>query len=118
MNEKKIKPAGKRHSAFSVGLIAIAVAVTVLFNLLAAQLPASIKQFDMTNSGIYNITDTTRSITSSSVWGPRTTSTRGRIWAGANQCAIRVWLCLPAGMKEKMSRAEVLLAMITPGSKI
>ena len=64
MNEKKIKPAGKRHSAFSVGLIAIAVAVTVLFNLLAAQLPASIKQFDMTNSGIYNITDTTRSITS------------------------------------------------------
>ena len=64
MNEKKITPAGKRHSAFSVGLIAIAVVVTILFNLLAAQLPASIKQFDMTNSGIYDISDTSRAITS------------------------------------------------------
>lgn len=64
MNNQKIKPAAKRHSAFSVGLIAIAVAVTILFNLLAAQLPGSIKQFDMTNSGIYNISDITLSITS------------------------------------------------------
>ncbi len=63
MSNQKIKPAAKRHSAFSVGLIAIAVVVTILFNLLAAQLPESIKQFDMTNSGIYNITETTLAIT-------------------------------------------------------
>ena len=63
MNEKKIKPAAKRHGAFSVSVIAIAVVVTILVNLLAAQLPDSIKQFDMTNSGIYNISDTTLSIT-------------------------------------------------------
>ena len=63
MSKQKTKSAAKRHSAFSVGLIAIAAAAAILFNLLAAQLPDSIKQFDMTNSGIYNITDTTRAIT-------------------------------------------------------
>ena len=63
MSNQKTKSAAKRHSAFSVGLIAIAVAATILFNLLAAQLPDSIKQFDMTDSGIYDITDTTLAIT-------------------------------------------------------
>ena len=63
MSNQKTKSAAKRHSAFSVGLIAIAVAATILFNLLAAQLPDSIKQFDMIDSGIYDITDTTLAIT-------------------------------------------------------
>jgi len=57
MSNQKTKHAAKRHGAFSVGLIAIAVAVTILVNLLAAQLPGSWKQFDLTNSGIYNISD-------------------------------------------------------------
>lgn len=63
----RIKTAAGRHSsrhgAFSAGLTAIAVAATILFNLLAAQLPDSMKQFDMTGSGIYNITDTSIAVT-------------------------------------------------------
>ena len=60
--EKKVRSAAKRHGAFSAGLIAIAVAVTILFNLLVTQLPGSLKLFDLTNSGIYNITDTSMKI--------------------------------------------------------
>jgi len=56
-NQKHAHSAAKRHGTFSVGLIAIAAAVTILINLLAAQLPGSWKQFDLTNSGIYNISD-------------------------------------------------------------
>ena len=60
--EKKVRSAAKRHGAFSAGLIAIAVAVTILFNLLVTQLPGNLKLFDLTNSGIYNITDTSMKI--------------------------------------------------------
>ena len=55
--EKKVRSAAKRHGAFSAGLIAIAVAATILFNLLVTQLPGTWKLFDLTNSGIYNISD-------------------------------------------------------------
>lgn len=47
-----------RRGAFAAGLMALATAVVVAFNLLAAQLPESWAQWDLTNSGIYDITDT------------------------------------------------------------
>ena len=47
-----------RRGAFSAGLMALATAAVVAFNLLAAQLPEGWTQFDLTNSGIYDITDT------------------------------------------------------------
>ncbi len=59
-----VKRAAGRHAsrrgAFSAGLTALAVAAVAAFNLLMAQLPAGWTQFDMTGSGIYNITDTSR----------------------------------------------------------
>lgn len=61
LNQRLRTAAGRhtnRQGAFSAGLVAIAVAATVLFNLLASQIPDSAKQFDMSGSGIYNITDT------------------------------------------------------------
>ena len=58
----RLSEALERHSsrrgACSAGLTALAVAAVVLFNLLVAQLPDSVTQFDMTNTGIYNITQT------------------------------------------------------------
>jgi len=48
-----------RRGAFSAGVTALAVAAVVIFNLIVAQLPDSVTQFDMTDSGIYNITDGT-----------------------------------------------------------
>jgi len=48
-----------RRGAFSAGVTVLAAAAVVIFNLIAARLPDSITQFDMTDSGIYNITDGT-----------------------------------------------------------
>ena len=47
-----------RRGAYSTALMALAVAAVVVFNLLTAQLPESWSQWDLTNSGIYDITDT------------------------------------------------------------
>lgn len=56
--------ASKKHSsrkgAFSAGLTALAVVAVIVFNLLIAQLPDTATQFDMTNSQIYNITQTSQ----------------------------------------------------------
>ena len=47
-----------RRGAFAAALMALAAAAAVVFNLLAAQLPESWAQWDLTNSGIYDITET------------------------------------------------------------
>lgn len=47
-----------RKGVFSAGLVVLAVAAVIIFNLLAAQIPASKAQLDLTESKIYNITDT------------------------------------------------------------
>lgn len=47
-----------RRGAFAAALMALAVAAAVVFNLLVAQLPERWSQWDLTNSGIYDITDT------------------------------------------------------------
>lgn len=47
-----------RRGAFSAGLTALAVVAVIVFNLLLAQLPDTATQFDMTNSQIYKITQT------------------------------------------------------------
>jgi ABC-2 type transport system permease protein len=49
---------GSRRGVFSAGLTALAVVAVIIFNLIVAQLPDTATQFDMTNSKIYNITDT------------------------------------------------------------
>ena len=64
MNLLKIREAAEKHTsrrgAFSAAVTALAVAVVLLINLLAAQLPEHWTQFDLTDSGIYDISATTR----------------------------------------------------------
>lgn len=61
--KERLRTAASSHSsrrgAFSAGLTALAVAAVIIFNLLAAQLPSTVSQFDLTDSGIYDITTTT-----------------------------------------------------------
>jgi ABC-2 type transport system permease protein len=47
----------RRRGAFSAGIVTLAVAAVIVFNLLVAQFPASKVQIDLTDSKIYNITD-------------------------------------------------------------
>lgn len=60
--KKSFSAAAKNHAsrrgAFSAGLTALAVVAVIVFNLLMAQLPDTVTQFDMTNSKIYQISKT------------------------------------------------------------
>ena len=63
MNWKtSVKTAAARHTsrrgAFSAGLTALVIAAVVVFNLLVGQIPERYTQFDLTDSGIYTISQT------------------------------------------------------------
>lgn len=47
----------RERGAFSAGIVTLAVAAVIVFNLLIAQIPASKAQIDLTDTKIYNITD-------------------------------------------------------------
>lgn len=47
-----------RRGAFSAGITALVVVAVLVFNLIVAQIPQEYTQYDMTNSGIYDITQT------------------------------------------------------------
>lgn len=49
-----------RYGLWSAGITALAVVVVIAVNLLVGQLPEKWTQFDMSGSGIYDITDTSR----------------------------------------------------------
>lgn len=49
-----------KRSAFSVGLIAVVVAVAVLGNYALTLLPSNIQQVDVTQEGLYKLSDTTK----------------------------------------------------------
>jgi ABC-2 type transport system permease protein len=50
--------------AFSSTMIVIAVAITIIVNLVVAQLPSTITSIDMTEDKLYSITDTTKDLVS------------------------------------------------------
>lgn len=59
MNKQK-KRASSRHGAYAVGLSVLVVAIVVAVNLVIAQLPSSILKFDITDSRLYSLTDTSK----------------------------------------------------------
>ena len=58
--QKTVERHDSRRGAFSAAAAVLAVAAVVVFNLIAAQLPERWSQLDMTGSGIYNISETSR----------------------------------------------------------
>ncbi len=51
---------GTTHGMYSVGLTAVVVAIVVVVNLIIGQLPEQYRNIDVSNTKIYEITDTTR----------------------------------------------------------
>lgn len=51
---------GTTHGIYSVGLTAVVIAIVVVVNLIVGQLPEQYRNIDVSNSKIYEITDTTR----------------------------------------------------------
>lgn len=54
------RTAQRKNGLMSTGMIAMVVAIVVVFNLAVGQLPASLRQFDLSTTKIYEITDTSR----------------------------------------------------------
>lgn len=51
---------GTTHGIYSVGLTAVVIAIVVVVNLIIGQLPEQYRNIDVSNTKIYEITDTTR----------------------------------------------------------
>ena len=65
MVEKLKKRFGTIHTkrgAYSLGLTAIAVAIVIVGNLVAGRLPESVKNIDISDNNIYEITDTSKKL--------------------------------------------------------
>lgn len=63
---KKIKEmfntAHSKHGAYSVGMSAIVIAIVIVLNMIVSQLPDNIRSIDISDSKIYEISDTSREI--------------------------------------------------------
>lgn len=55
-----LQTAKGKNGLMSTGMIAIVVAIVILFNLAVGQLPSSMRQFDLSSNQIYEISDTTK----------------------------------------------------------
>ena len=55
-----LRTARGRNGLMSTGMIAIVVAIIILFNLAVGLLPAKVRQFDLSTTKIYEISDTTK----------------------------------------------------------
>ncbi len=59
MNRKKAS-ASSRHGTYAVGLSVLVVAIVVVLNLVVAQLPGSLREFDISDTRLYSLTDTSK----------------------------------------------------------
>lgn len=60
--KKLFVTAASKNGSYSVGLIAMAVAAVILFNLVVGQLPESVKEMDISDNRLYEITEVSRDL--------------------------------------------------------
>lgn len=58
--KKMFKSVSSRHGSYSVGLVVIVVAIAVVVNLVAGQLPENIRNIDISDNRLYEITDVSK----------------------------------------------------------
>ncbi|HIZ75026.1 MAG TPA: GldG family protein [Candidatus Mediterraneibacter stercoravium] len=56
---KMFRTSGTRHGAYSVGLTVIVIAIIIVINLVAGQIPEAYRNLDVSSTKIYDISDTT-----------------------------------------------------------
>ncbi|MCC8064572.1 MAG: GldG family protein, partial [Clostridiales bacterium] len=57
--QRKALSANRKNGLFSAGMIALVVAIVIIFNIAIAQLPTAYTQLDISNTQIYSMSDTT-----------------------------------------------------------
>ncbi|MCD7917066.1 MAG: GldG family protein [Clostridiales bacterium] len=58
--QRKALSANRKNGLFSAGMIALVVAIVIIFNIAIAQLPTAYTQLDISNTQIYSMSDTTK----------------------------------------------------------
>ncbi|MCD8086952.1 MAG: GldG family protein [Clostridiales bacterium] len=58
--QRKALSANRKNGLFSAGMIALVVAVVIIFNIAMSQLPTAYTQLDISNTQIYSMSDTTK----------------------------------------------------------
>lgn len=58
--KKMFKSVSSKHGSYSVGLAAIVVAIAIVVNLVAGQLPENIRNIDISDNRLYEITDVSK----------------------------------------------------------
>ena len=61
------KNVSSRNGSYSVGMIALVVAIVVVVNLIAGQLPENVKSIDVSDKKIYQISKTSKKIMKGSI---------------------------------------------------
>lgn len=64
MNETQKKPSKLRQSGYLAVVTAVVLAIVVVLNLVVGQLPAGLKQFDLSDQKIYTVSDTSKTFLS------------------------------------------------------
>lgn len=60
--KNSFKSISSQQGSYSIGLTALVIAIVVIINLIAGQLPGKIQQIDISTNNIYEITDTSREL--------------------------------------------------------
>ncbi|MCD8141894.1 MAG: GldG family protein [Clostridiales bacterium] len=58
--QRKALSANRKNGLFSAGMIALVVAIVIIFNIAIAQLPTAYTQLDISNTQIYSMSDTAK----------------------------------------------------------
>lgn len=58
--KKMFKSVSSRHGSYSVGLAVIVIAIAIVINLVAGQLPENIRNIDISDNRLYEITDVSK----------------------------------------------------------
>lgn len=60
--KKSFRSTTSRNGSYSLGLIALVIGIVIVINLIAGQLPENIRNIDISDNKIYEITDTSKKI--------------------------------------------------------
>ena len=60
--EQIFRTAAFKNGSYNVGMTALVIGIVIVINMIAGQLPESVRRLDISDNRIYEITDTSRKI--------------------------------------------------------
>ena len=60
--KKSFRSASSKNGSYSVGMIALVICMVIVVNLIAGQLPESVKSIDISDNNIYGVSKTSKKV--------------------------------------------------------